>query len=365
MFMAALLPFLAGNAQSIERAAVVPLGTFALGSGRLLPAAPFGAGGLAVGTTDQQIVVLDSSGRELSRLGRQGGGPGEFRMLAALSASADTIFALDVGRRLTVIHSSRPVVTHEILVPNSDVLPLNPRALAGHDIILSQVAALGHPIIAARGQLFIRASHDGRVIDTLGWLDVRDQMMRIPLSTQSEVQVVQPYVEMDRMAVSGAGTWLAFVRAPASLHNDDKHSNKVEFIGPRGRRVLKLAVHAQPLRDATVETWLNEQADDLGKYIPGGPSAARRAVAEHLIRPKSHPSVRAAAIGDDGTLWLLQSPVDAPRDKWTLLMHTGESAGFVELRRGSRPLVVSRDAAWVVQDRDDGEQELVRYRIRR
>ena len=286
-------------------------------------------------------------------------------MLASLSAVSDTLFALDAARRLTAFDSNDHATSYAILPPTTGSLPLNPRALSGSAIILSQTAAPGHPLLEARGQLFVRAHADGRMIDTLGSLDVRDQMMRIPLvEGQSEVQVVQPYVEVDRITVSGSGRWIAIVRAPSSLYNDDARANAVEIISPQGRTTLQVPVHAQPLTDATVRQWLDQQARDLGGHIPGGQGAARRAIASRLVRPKLHPAVRAATIGDDGVLWLLQSPVDAPIDRWTLLASTGDVVGAVELPRGSRPIVVSRSEAWVVQERDDGEQELVRYRVR-
>lgn len=286
-------------------------------------------------------------------------------MLAGLGVARDTLFVLDAVRRVTAFPPRGPASTQLVLVPSVGSLPLNPRLLSGRVIVLAQSAAPGHPIINAYGQLVVRAHADGRVIDTLGSLDVRDEMMRISLlGGQSEIQLLQPYVDIDRLAVSSGGAWVAIVRAPSSRYNGDARANAVEFIGPQGRAVVKLPVRSQVLSDATVRQWLDARARDFAGRIPGGYAAARSAVAAQLMRPESHPTVRAAAIGDDGVVWILQSPLDAPSERWTLLASTGEVIGSVGLPEGSRPIVVSRNGAWVVQERDDGEQEIVRYRVR-
>lgn len=297
-------------------------------------------------------------------MGRAGSGPGEFQRLMALGAQGDTLFALDAVRRLTTIAPSDKASTRTVDVPMGGAIPFTARLLSGRDMIFTQAALPGQPQIDAQGQLVIRATSDGRVLDTIGALDIRDQVMRIAISAESEVQVFQPFVEIDRVAASGRG-WVAIVRATDSRFNADDRVNVVEFIGPSGRSLVKLPATFNPLTDATVGRWLDIQARDLSSHMPGGEGGVRRAVASRLVRPKSHPSVRAAVIGDDGVLWLLQSPTDSPREQWTLLSPSGTSLGTVALPDGSRPLVVGASDAWVVQERDDGEMELVRYRLRR
>lgn len=70
------------------------------------------------------------------------------------------------------------------------------------------------------------------------------------------------------------------------------------------------------------------------------------------------------AHGGRGTLWLLQSPADAPADLWTLATAAQGIIGTVTLPLGSRPLAITRQTAWAVEEREDGEEQLVRYRVR-
>jgi hypothetical protein len=366
LIASACLPSLPLTAQSVERAAVIPLESFAIRSGRALPAALFGNGELAIGTADQQIIVFDSTGRETLRWGRQGSGPGEFQLIQSLGVAGDTLFVLDATRRLSRFRRDVAPSTTAVLLPPHGAMPLTPRALAGGSIVLSQVMRPGDALAAAQGQLVVRASADGRVIETLGTLDVRDEMLRIPFpGGQREVQLPQPFVDLDRVAASPSGKWTAIVRAPSSRFRDGTHTGLlVEFRGPSGKSSRPIPSTPPPLTDATVRRWLDQRALDLGSAFPGGRTAARTAIATRLVRPTTHPTVRVALMGDDGTLWLLQSPADAPADLWTLATAAQGIIGTVTLPLGSRPLAVTRQAAWVVEEREDGEEQLVRYRVR-
>lgn len=352
-------------AQSLERAVVVPMQRFAVNPGRLVPAVSVSGRGIAIGTTDQQIIIFDSLGRENRRLGRAGSGPGEFQRLMTLGAIGDTLFALDAVRRVTTFNPDGLATTKTVQLPTGGTIPLGARLLSGREIILAQSAQPGQPEIEARGQLIVRGTADGRILDTLGALDIRDQVIRIPLGPGSEAQIFPPFVELDRVAVTGRGGWLAIVRATDSQFNRDDRTNVIEFFGPKGHSLVKVPAVTHALRDATVSRWLDVEASKIARNIPAGQSGARRAISSHFVRPPTHPSIRAAVMGDDGVLWLLQSPTDAPHETWTLLQPTGVSLGSVTLPDGSRPVSVSGSGAWVVHERNDGEMELVRYRVRR
>jgi hypothetical protein len=63
---------------------------------RVTSAAQFGDGGLALADAgNQRILLFSSGGRLTQRLGRRGGGPGEFNWINAVLAFGDTIVAYD------------------------------------------------------------------------------------------------------------------------------------------------------------------------------------------------------------------------------------------------------------------------------
>lgn len=352
------------SAQSAERVASVPLVDFGVRAGPAVPATPMMTEGLAIGTTDQQVVILDSLGRVVRRLGREGSGPGEYQLIQSLGTSGDTLLVLDATRRLTRIRMGAAASTEVLMLPAGGALPLSPLTLSGSVLVLAHVARAGDPIIAANGQLVVRARADGTILDTIGALDVRDQMMRIALrGGQQEIQLVQPFLDIDRLSASPNGLWIAVVRAPASQFARGTLGNRIEFRGPNGRSSVEVATSPAALTDETVRRWLDVRAGNLSAVFPGGSVAARSELSVRLLRPRSHPTVRSAVLGNDGVLWLLQSPTEAARDQWTLVTADEGVVGRVALPPGSRPLAVSRTTAWVLEELSDGEQEIVRYRL--
>lgn len=69
------------------------------------------AGSIAVlDRLDLSVVVLDPTGVEIRRIGREGEGPGEFSAPYALAATAGRLAVLDLNRRLTIFNSEGSVL---------------------------------------------------------------------------------------------------------------------------------------------------------------------------------------------------------------------------------------------------------------
>jgi len=167
---------------------------------------------------------------------------------------------LDAVRRLTRISPDDKVLTEAIRVPSVGTLPFNPRALLGGNVLHAQYGPPNNPALESRGQLIVRARPDGAILDTVTTLDVRGQLLRIRLGGEREVQMVQPFVELDRLAVAGRGGWMAIVRRPSSMYNADVNTHVIEFSGPSGRSTVKRVLKPAALTDATVNRWLDDQA---------------------------------------------------------------------------------------------------------
>lgn len=152
------------------------------------------------------------------------------RHIAGLAAVGDTCFVLDAVRRLTRISPGERVLTEAIHVPSVGTLPFNPRALLGGNVLHAQYGPPDNPALESRGQLTVRARPDGAILDTVTTLDVRGQLLRIRLGGERELQMVQPFVELDRLAIAGRGGWMAIVRRPSLMYRRLRQTEKPSFL---------------------------------------------------------------------------------------------------------------------------------------
>ncbi len=144
-------------------------------------------GGIAIGADgtmyvsqplDRQIVMFDRRGKLLGRIGRQGGGPGEFESPGAPRWRADTLVVPDSRlQRLTFFSTDGQLIGSERIVsPPSDdgwFRPTVPIAL------LQDGSAVVQPGYMARLRFeglsrvpLLRLNRAGSVLDTLAWLDM-------------------------------------------------------------------------------------------------------------------------------------------------------------------------------------------------
>lgn len=119
-------------------------------------------------TADRGVIeVFDSSGRFLDRIGREGGGPGEYRFVQILyMAPGDTLHVFDVlNRRRTVLSPSYEVVrTHPVPM---NLFPGRYAPVDEGEIVLNGI--LGTP--AGFGFPFHRIDATGKVVVSFGTYD--------------------------------------------------------------------------------------------------------------------------------------------------------------------------------------------------
>jgi hypothetical protein len=350
----------AAVAQPLQRQFVVPLEPETVWTGPIVVATAIAGDGIAIGTLSQKILVFDSAGRVMRRLGGEGGGPGEFRRLVSLSSLGDTLYALDGVGRLSVFSPGDSVLTRRIVRPDNGGSVFEPVALSETRIVYMQHLRDGDPAAFSRGSRVLIADADGHVTDSLRPLDLGKPRMQLDVGNSGVAVLPQPFVERDHLAIDGRSGGVAVVRPPQTRFNLFPSRVTIEFAGDSAER-FRYAGRTDELRNETVQRWLDERSQQMASRFQGGARSARRALERALERPILHPVVGAALLGVDGTVWVLQSPSDALRPTWLVFSDRGVSLGTVEVSRGTRLLVVSATVVWALEENSDGEQQLVRF----
>jgi hypothetical protein len=350
-------------AQALERVHVIPIEDRVIAPRLFTPATWYEGTGLAVASDDQSILIVGRDGMLRGSWGRKGQGPGEFEQVLALGVSGDTLFAYDGStRRLTGRLRDGALLTTAVQPPRDAQPPFEPLGLTAGSLVYS----IRGPSIPSRQAtnivLIVRASADGASVDTVGALDTAKLNTRIQFDGGS-LTLFQPFLHRDHVAIDPTGQWIVLVRPPSSQFHSGTDGVRIDALGPSGP-LSAIAPHRPvPLTDASVRRWLDERARSLARHFTSE-SAARSAIAERLMRPDYHPPVRRALVGQDGTVWFLHSPLDARADQWGVFDLRTRRLSSVSLPAGSHPLVVAADGAWILEENADGEQLLVRYRIR-
>lgn len=351
------------GAQALERVWVVPLADHVITPSPFTPAAWFEGTGLAVASDDQSILLVGRDGSLRESWGRKGNGPGEFEQVLGLSVSGDTLRAYDGStRRLTARLRDGALVTTAVQPPRGGQPPFEPLGLSAGSVVYS----IRGPGTASRPTanvvLIVRASADGAPVDTVGALDTSNLSTRIQFDGGS-LTLFQPFVHRDQVAIDPTGHWVVIVRPPSSQFHAGTDGVRIDALGPAGPLTAIAPHRPVPLTDASVRRWLDERARSLARRFTSE-AAARGAIVDRLIRPDYHPPVRRALVGHDGTVWWLHSPFDARADQWGIFDLRSRRLSSVSLPANSHPLAVAADGAWVLEEDADGEQFLVRYRIR-
>jgi hypothetical protein len=350
-------------AQTLERVHVIPLDDHVITPRPFTPATWFVGTGLAVATDDQSILLVGREGTLRGSWGRKGQGPGEFEQVLGLGVSGDTLVAYDGStRRLTARLRDGSLVTTAVQPPRDAQPPLEPLGLAAGSLVYGIPGPSVPSRQASNIVLVVRASGDGASVDTVGALDTSNLSTRIQFEGGS-LTLFQPFVHRDHVAIDPTGQWLVIVRPPSSQFHSGTDGVRIDALGPAGPLTAIAPHRPVPLSDASVRRWLDERSRTLARRFTSEASA-RSAIAERLLRPDHHPPVRRALVGHDGTVWWLHSPLDARADQWGVIDLRTRRITSVSLPANSHPLVVAADGAWVLEEDTDGEQILVRYRIR-
>lgn len=300
---------------------------------------------------ERTVRVFDDAGRLVQSLGRDGGGPGEFRAPTALGVIGDSVWVGDAGlARITVFH------------------------LDGRVVRTAAVPAGGKPYLLATGHAVVLSSRPfggsrNPRSDTITVTQVsgtrRGALVRIfapyrTLAVAAERGTLvgpQPFDDDPIVVVAPDGTGAVVVERPLANVAATAHFRVIR-IGPGGetRFVRRIAYSPRPLSPDQVTVAINRFLSSLAPSR-SVEAAARRA----LFVPKFLPPATNAVIGRTGEIWVRREDAShLPWQGWLVLARDGRVSQEVDLGSDFQLLEANESTLWGVRTSEDGTMIPVR-----
>lgn len=346
-----------------------------------------------------EIRVYAPGGTLLRRIGRRGGGPGEFESVPRFGVVGDTIWAVDgANERITLFDREGEVLSTGRYASLAVPLPsshgyLVPWAMrpdgqfTGH---FGRIAfSRNDPPTGVRDTdsipwpvVLFHAS--GAVTDTIGWVGRPPPRMWRPPSEEVERYEFRQVGDQRQMVPNPPTTlphWLPLpdgyllVETPLA-DNPEEGVFTVTRVGLAGDTVFRRAVHYRPERydEAELDSIAARTArgEAGGMVLPGGAARPVPAEWESLARslraamefPAYHLPIQVAWLAQDESIWLRRQESGSPTSRWVHLDPEGHPRGQLELAASTRIVWSHGDVLWAVELDEFDVPWVVRYRIR-
>jgi hypothetical protein len=348
-----------------------------------------------------EIRVYTPDGTLVRRIGKRGGGPGEFESPPRFGVFGDTVWSVDTrADRITLFDRSGAVLSTgkvdpvPVRLPASygHVLPLSMRPDGKFTSQLSRVAY--NPNGEATGVKptdripvpFVLFAATGEVTDTIGWAPrPPPRMWRPPSEDDSRFPSIQ--VDGRRMSVPEPPTrlpwWVGLpdgyllVETPLADAPEDGTFTVTRF-GLSGDTVYRRTLHYRPVPysaadlDSIAARAARGEAGGMVPFVlgPGKPPVPDNweAIA-HTLRgamdfPRFQLPIRSVWLAQDGSLWLRREDVNGATARWIVLDDEGRPRGALDLPADVRIVWSRGDTLWAVSPDENDVPWLVRYRIR-
>lgn len=320
---------------------------------------------------NRSIEVFGGDGRHIQTIGREGGGPGEFRGPPFVGWIGDTLWALDMAsQRVTLFDSSGndlevfPVTQLPHVDPYSVLQPRH--LLADRTVLVTERYSTSFfEEFERRGELLQRSSLNGEVVDTIRRASVRNRLLRFHSGDgRTTLQTSQPWSDSDLWAVSPTGGWIALVERPAPEGGEGTYhltQIPIEDTPPLERTFRE---KARRLSNEMEAEWV-ERA--VARYFSPerfrSRADARRAVRGALFRPSHLPLVRAVFVGLDGKIWVQREDQGNLPERWDVYDRGQERPAIVFGPENAVLLAASNDFVWGITKDELDIPHIVRYRV--
>lgn len=308
------------------------------------------------GTT---IYRLDSLGRLLPPLSREGAGPGESKGVFGLGLTRDTVWVIGgISQRLTYYSPDLRLLSSQRYHDRCGRLPW---ALMADGRCLVLVQDPLPPSVPDPDNLTFPLTLVGRgTVDTIAQWPV--QRIRVRYA-DAESQLTQPFADTPLVQWSPNGQFYGWVgRRALSDQGPPRLAVEVHSLRTPDHPVrFEVPFTPRPLSPLAIDSFLALQKS-LGRQWPGLPDSIRR----RLYRPKTLPAVTRALIRDDGSVWLREPPArGASMSTWRVFNPAGVETFRFTVPTGFSLLSVSGNRLLgTVKDEDD-VPHLVQYLLPR
>lgn len=301
-----------------------------------------------------QVRPVSPDGRTVGTFGREGDGPGEFRMPTWIGMRGDTVVVVDV----MALRVSRFLADGSVAgtAPLDNAVGLFPQVVGhypdGRLLVAADDDVASGPGVARGRTALLRLRPDGTVVDTLAIVPSTEQFV----SRSADGRGIK--VES-----------LPFGRRTVLAMRDD-----VVFVGTGETQAVQAIRADGPPRDllrvpGTPRPVSATDVDDYWKRLVstrGGADGEDRTPPEGITYPRTLPPYGDLQVDGAGRVWVGESRLprewDSPARYW-IFSATGQAVG--ELRLPPRSLILDAGADWVLLREMDAEQrELVSlYRV--
>lgn len=279
------------------------------------------------------------SGRTVS-VGRDGEGPGEFRMLSGLGWLGDTVWAADyqVARVQFFDTTGALVRTQKFQQPENWV------ATGGSNF----AAVPGRPLSDSVWRM-VAVKGEGMAADTVArFVAPPNERMLIPIGGGNSLMAQQPFGADVAVGWSRDGQrWCA---------SEPKGGDMVRVycVDPRGAtlRDTTLSLPGRPITDSIFEGVLKD-------YMTS-PNVTREAVAQAVKRPAELPRVNGIVVDVSGALWLRRSFRSEPTTRWLRLTAQGAARDTLLLPTSWTVRALRNDTLWASVESAEGAVQLRR-----
>jgi hypothetical protein len=324
---------------------------------------------------DASVVVLSQDGTPIGRIGRAGGGPGEFGGPGTLAWRSDTLVVLDgQGGRISLFTSgghfirSVPVrlpLPRDLAVPIPLILAPGGRVIAEaepypDDVVRGLVSRA--PVLRfSPNSDYSPASH----LDTLAWRDMRHQSAEFLLPNGNHTWTAQPLGDFSFLAVAPDGSRLAMVdRQVDSIPN----GYVVTSLSSEGDTLWRRKYKVRPRRPsrAAIDSIIRLQATRLSSGPALTLGHAEQIVKKALFIPDPLPAATFAIFAHNHGLWIRGSDDLAERNvTWAVLDSSGTVLATLSMPEAVRVLDIDGSEVWGTEDDSLGVPRIIRYAIRR
>lgn len=314
---------------------------------------------------DQAIKVFDWKGAPVSRIGRYGSGPAEFKNPGRLQVRNDTIFVWNGGSVSLILLNIDGIEITRLSFPWITVAG-GTRMVLGPSGIFPDGTFLGVPT-ATRPYLFedrseyrlpiLKVAPSGEVLDTLCvWREMTGGSIntpelgypefRLPSERPSDVYATSSSVGVVAVAEPVPLGHQAHYRITSIRHTGDTIFSRMYAFEPRRiDRKIGISLALEDFRSAKESR------------------RVREAVADAYAARGYLPPVSQLRIGSAGRLWVAREYCPGEPVQWEILSPLGEPLFRLQLPAGVRLWYESGDLLWV-EERDDLDVPfIVRYRI--
>ncbi len=312
-------------------------------------------------TQNEHVKHYSSAGKLLRVIGRNGDGPGEFRRVARIGISDDTLWAFDIRhQRISVFDNNGAFISSTPNPAPTTRMELFAVLASGRFLTVEMEDNTSSSSLETS---YVVRLHDigGAVRQELSRLDGTRAFRRVELDGGGSIGVRVPYADRPLVGASPNGRHSVVVEVPTPTSSTasflvrrfDENGDPVSAI----RQTLPGARPNRNLVDFLVE----EQVKSLASQRFQHPQLASK-IREVMWPPSAWvPAFIRVFAEDDGHVWLQSSD----QVTWLRLDHESKMQGTIEMPRSTVVLTIGGLDVWCLEFDDDGEPSFVKYHVTR